>query len=112
MEWLSRAKYGKKRLSADTGLLKQHQLSTVINDNTHVKGNQSDAVDWVGGTWFPMMEKAGLKQLAHVLSPITFGQLDAKKSIDIMAGIVKTQYFTDFNSAEEWLDRISEFEIQ
>lgn len=90
--------------------LKQHQLSTVINDNTHVKGNWSDAVDWVGGTWFPMMEKAGLKHFAHVLSPITFGQLDAKKSIDIMAGIVKTQYFTHFSSAEEWLDRISDLE--
>lgn len=86
--------------------LKYHSLSMVINDNTQVKGNWSDAVDWVGCIWFPMMEKAGLKYFAHVLSPNTFGQLAAKKSIDIMAVKVETQYFNDFSLAEEWLDEI------
>ena len=86
--------------------LKYHQLSMVLNDNTFVKGNWSDAVDWVGNTWFPMMEKAGLTHFAHVFSHSTFSQLAAKKSVDIMAGIITTQYFTNLPSAKQWLEEI------
>jgi hypothetical protein len=33
----------------------------IVNDNTYVQGNWSDAVNWVGNEWFPVMEQAGLK---------------------------------------------------
>lgn len=81
-----------------------HKTDRIVNDNTHVKGNWSDAVDWVGHTWFPMMEQAGLKYFAHIFSPSTFSKLSAQKSIDIMAGIITTQYFTDIKLAREWID--------
>jgi hypothetical protein len=84
--------------------LKAHNVDRIVNDNTHVRGNWSDAVDWVGNVWFPMMEQAGLKYFAHVFSPSTFSQLAAQKSIDIMAGIITTQYFTDVALATEWID--------
>jgi PAS domain S-box-containing protein len=84
--------------------LKAHQTDRIVNDNTHVQGNWSDAVDWVGHTWFPMMEQAGLKYFAHIFSPSTFSQLSAQKSIDIMAGIITTQYFTDIELAKDWID--------
>lgn len=84
--------------------LKRHKTDRIVNDNTNVKGNWSDAVDWVGNTWFPMMEQAGLKYFAHIFSPSTFSMLAAKKSIDIMAGIITTQYFTDIELAREWID--------
>jgi PAS domain S-box-containing protein len=84
--------------------LERHQVDRIINDNTHVQGNWSDAVDWVGNVWFPMMAKAGLKYFAHLFSPSTFSALSAKKSIDIMAGIITTQYFTDLAMAAEWID--------
>lgn len=86
-------------------LLKQNQCDRIVNDNTHVMGNWSEATDWVGNTWFPMMEQAGLKYFAHVFSPSTFSQLSAIKSIDIMAGIVTTQYFTDIKLAQAWADQ-------
>ncbi len=86
--------------------LRQNHCDRVVNDNTHVMGNWSEATDWVGNTWFPMMEKAGLKYFAHVFSPSTFSQLSAIKSIDIMAGIITTQYFTEVKLAEEWIDGI------
>ena len=76
----------------------------IVNDNTRVEGNWSEAVEWVGNTWFPMMEKAGLKYFAHLFSPSLFSQLSAQKSIDIMAGIITTQYFTDIKMAEDWID--------
>lgn len=84
-------------------LIKNH-CDRVVNDNRHVLGNWSEAVDWVGNTWFPMMEKAGLKYFAHLLSPSTFSRLSAKKSIDIMAGIITTQYFTEIEQARKWIN--------
>jgi hypothetical protein len=85
-------------------LLVHNHCDRVVNDNTHVLGNWSEATDWVGNTWFPLMEKAGMKYFAHIFSPSTFSQLSAKKSIDIMAGIITTQYFTDVALAEQWVD--------
>lgn len=84
--------------------LVMNKCDRVVNDNTRVQGNWSDAVEWVGHTWFPMMEKAGLKYFAHLFSPSLFSQLAAQKSIDIMAGIITTQYFTDLKMAEAWID--------
>jgi PAS domain S-box-containing protein len=84
-------------------ILAKNNCDRVVNDNTYVLGNWSEATDWVGNTWFPMMEKAGLKYFAHIFSPSTFSQLAAKKSIDIMAGIITTQYFTDKYLAGEWI---------
>jgi PAS domain S-box-containing protein len=86
-------------------MLQDNQCDRVVNNNTHVLGNWSEAVEWVGNVWFPMMEQAGLKYFAHVFSPSTFSQLSARKSIDIMAGIITTQYFTDIGLAEEWVNR-------
>lgn len=85
--------------------LQKHQVDRIVNDNSHVLGNWADAVDWVGNIWFPMMERAGLRYFAHLISPSIFSELSAKKSIDIMAGIITTQYFTDFKLAEEWIDQ-------
>ena len=85
-------------------ILDKNKSDRVVNDNTHVLGNWSEAAEWVGNIWFPMMEKAGLKYFALVFSPSTFSQLSAKKSIDIMAGIITTQYFTDITLAEAWIN--------
>jgi len=60
-------------------ILKINKSDRVVNDNTHVLGNWSEATDWVGNVWFKMMEQAGLKYLAHILSLSTFSQLAAKK---------------------------------
>ncbi len=85
--------------------LKNNHCDRIVNDNTHVIGNWADAVEWVGNEWFPMMERAGLKYFAHIFSPSTFSALSAQKSIDIMAGIITTQYFTEVRLAEEWIDQ-------
>ncbi|WP_074489431.1 ATP-binding protein [Mucilaginibacter polytrichastri] len=84
--------------------LQKNNSDRIVNDNTHVMGNWSEAAEWVGNTWFPMMEKAGLKYFAHVISPSTFSELAARKSIDIMAGIVTTQFFSDVSLAETWIN--------
>ncbi|WP_179415420.1 ATP-binding protein [Mucilaginibacter sp. E4BP6] len=84
--------------------LQNNKSDRIVNDNTHVLGNWSEAAEWVGNIWFPMMEKAGLKYFAHVFSPSTFSELAARKSIDIMAGIITTQFFSDVDAAELWIN--------
>lgn len=83
--------------------LQKNQCEKVLNDNTNVKGNWSEASDWAGKVWFPMMQRAGLKHFAWIYSPSTFSALAAKKSVDVMIGDVQTQFFYDRGEAVEWL---------
>lgn len=85
-------------------LLEKNNCSCVLNDNTHVLGSWSEAADWAGSEWFPMMEKAGLKYFAWVYSPSMFSKLAANKTVDITVGNVVTQFFTDTLLAAQWLD--------
>jgi PAS domain S-box-containing protein len=85
-------------------MLEKNQCQKVINDNSHVLGTWSEAAEWVGREWFPLMEKAGLKHFAWVLSPSTFSQMSAQKSIDVKEGAVITQFFTAYSEAENWIN--------
>jgi PAS domain S-box-containing protein len=86
-------------------MLKESGFTKIVNDNTHVLGTWAEAAEWVGETWFPMAEAAGLKTLAWVYSPSAFNRLSAKKSIDIYMGNIIVQYFTDVILAEDWINK-------
>jgi PAS domain S-box-containing protein len=88
-------------------MLTQNKCRKVVNDNRHVLGTWSEAAEWVGKSWFPMMENAGLQYFAWIFSPSAFSQLSAKKSIDVKEGSVITQFFTEIKSAEMWIDSCS-----
>ena len=75
----------------------------VMNDNTNVLGTWSEASDWAGQEWFPMMEKAGLRYFAWVYSPSAFSRLSAEKAVDVKVGNTVVQFFTDTNEAKNWL---------
>jgi len=75
----------------------------VMNDNTNVLGTWSEASDWAGQEWFPMMEKAGLRYFAWVYSPSAFSRLSAEKAVDVKVGDTVVQFFTDTNEAKNWL---------
>lgn len=85
-------------------MLKTNHIHKVVNDNTHVLGTWSDAVEWAGTEWLPMMEKAGLKYFAWIYSPSAFSKLSAQKSVDVTVGNVTIQFFTDLPLAESWID--------
>jgi PAS domain S-box-containing protein len=87
-------------------MMKKHHVTKIVNDNTHVLGSWSEAVEWTGNTWFPLMEKAGLKYFALIYSPSVFSQLSAKTSIDVGIGSITAQYFTDLSLAEQWADSL------
>ena len=85
-------------------MLEDNHCNKVLNDNTNVLGSWSEAADWAGNEWFPMMEKAGLKYFAWIYSPSMFSRLAAEKSADIAVGNITTQFFTDPGVARAWLE--------
>lgn len=87
-------------------MLEANGLHKVMNDNTNVLGTWSEASDWAGQEWFPMMERAGLRYFAWVYSPSAFSRLSAEKAVDVKVGNTIVQFFTDTESARSWLQRI------
>ncbi len=87
-------------------LLKKNHCTKVLNDNTHVLGNWSEAAEWGGNIWFPQMQNAGLQYFAWIYSPVTFSQLAAEKSANVMTGSITTHFFNNIKDAEIWLKGI------
>ncbi|MEJ7560502.1 MAG: ATP-binding protein [Pedobacter sp.] len=85
-------------------MLQKNNCTMVLNDNTHVLGSWSEAADWIGEEWFPMMAKAGLKHFAWVYSPSVFSRLAADKSGSTAASNVTIKFFNDIEAARGWLD--------
>lgn len=84
-------------------LLKSSGLKKVLNDNREVLGNWSEASDWAGKVWFPMMIEAGLQDFAWIFSPSIFAQLAAQKSFDVSDGKANVRFFYDIEEAKRWL---------
>ncbi|MXV52999.1 PAS domain-containing protein [Pedobacter sp. HMF7647] len=89
-------------------ILRDNHCDRVLNDNTYVIGNWSEAVDWGGEVWFPAMENAGLKYFAWIYSPSTFSRMSAEKSIDIAVGNLITRFFTEKEEADNWLKSLDQ----
>ncbi len=85
-------------------IMKENGVHKILNDNTRVLGSWSEAADWAGHEWFPMMEKGGLEYFAWICSPSTFSKLSAEKATQGKQGKIVTRLFTDYKEAEEWLD--------
>lgn len=84
-------------------VLKSSGLKKVLNDNREVLGNWSEASDWAGKVWFPLMIEAGLQDFAWVFSPSIFAQLAAQKSVDVSDGKANVRFFHDMEEAKRWL---------
>lgn len=85
-------------------LIKRSRATLVLNDNTQVQGSWSEAAEWVGQEFFPMLQQSGISHIAWVYSPSTFSQMAAQKSVDVAAGNIITQFFMDKEGAAAWLD--------
>lgn len=87
-------------------MVKRSNATLILNDNTYVQGSWSEAAEWVGQEFFPMLEAAGVNHIAWIYSPSTFSQMAAQKSVDVATCHVVTQFFMDRESAIIWLDRM------
>jgi hypothetical protein len=63
-------------------LLSINNVYKVLNDNSKVVGNRSDASDEGRTIWFPAMSQAGLRYFAWIQSPQLFSQLSALNSLN------------------------------
>jgi PAS domain S-box-containing protein len=84
-------------------MLKAGGFDKVMNDNSNVTGTWSEASDWAGQEWFPMMDEAGLRYFAWVYSPSAFSRLSAEKAVDVKIGNAVVQFFSDVSEARNWL---------
>jgi two-component system CheB/CheR fusion protein len=109
VDWIGFQNYDsvKKGCLIMLDLLTKNNCAKVLNDNTNVLGNWSEAADWGGTVWFPEMQRAGLQYFAWIYSASTFSKLAAHKSLDFMVGNITTQFFTDIEEAKLWLQNIS-----
>lgn len=85
-------------------MVMKYKCTKIVNDNREVLGTWSEASEWVGESFFPLLEKGGLKYLAWVFSTSVFSQLSAKKSVDVSMNNITTQFFTDISFAEQWIN--------
>jgi len=86
-------------------MLKINKCYKVVNDNTNVSGTWSEASEWGGKKWLPLMEEAGLRYFAWIFSPSAFSQLSARKMVDMMEGTVVAQFFNSAQEAENWINQ-------
>ncbi|TSD67079.1 PAS domain S-box protein [Inquilinus sp. KBS0705] len=105
VDWLGYQNYDSvvKGCEIMLDLMKKNNCHWVLNDNTHVKGNWSEASDWGADVWFPAMAEAGLKKFAWIYSPSTFSRIAANKSLPSEYDAVQVAFFDDKALALAWL---------
>ncbi|GAA4383755.1 hypothetical protein [Hymenobacter koreensis] len=75
-----------------------------LNDNTGFSGPWSDAVAWLEEEWLPRAYAAGIRYLAHVARPGSFGEQGGEAMLRGKIGSqVEVALFTDKAAAAAWL---------
>lgn len=86
--------------------VKRHHCGKILNDNRQVLGTWSEAAEWVGEYFFPILGQAGGQFIAWVFSQSAFSKLSAKKTLSVAPGIINVQFFTDMSAAENWINKL------
>ncbi len=75
-----------------------------LNDNTNFFGPWADAVSWLEKEWLPRAYTSGIRYLAHVAHPSSFGELAGEELLKGKIGaIIQVRLFTNRNDALQWL---------
>jgi two-component system CheB/CheR fusion protein len=105
VEWLGYQNYDSvvKGCEIMLNLMQKNKCTRILNDNSLVKGNWSEASDWGASVWFPAMAAAGLKKFAWIYSPSTFSRIAANKSLPSDYDAVQVAFFDNKEAALNWL---------
>ncbi|WP_207426770.1 PAS domain-containing sensor histidine kinase [Pedobacter sp. SYSU D00535] len=87
-------------------IIQESNCVKVLNDNTEVQGNWSQAADEGRHVWVPTLEQAGLRYFAWVQSPSSFSQLSAMKTASTDLGKVVVRFFENADQAKAWLKSV------
>jgi len=75
-----------------------------LNDNTEFSGPWAEAVPWIEEVWLPRVCETGLKYLAHIARPGSFGETAGEVlSIGKAASFLEIRLFTNRKDALQWL---------
>ena len=94
----------RKILDEIINLMSLKKTSAVIADARNMKVISGDDQQWIVNDWYPRAIAAGFKYEALVVTENTFNELTIKKIVDVYdEQKVKTEYFTSFDDAGEWV---------
>lgn len=84
-------------------LLRYNRASKLLNDNSDVLGNWSEAAEWVAKDLLVSMEAAGLKYVAWIQSRSAFSRLSAQKTADMAEVGIEMAFFSERIAGQAWL---------
>lgn len=84
-------------------LMKLQRCQKLLNDNTRVTSMWSEAAEWGGKEWFPLITEAGLQYFAWVYSPNLYSRLSTDLTLQFTAGNPVVATFDDIDTAKAWL---------
>lgn len=84
-------------------LLRYNRASKLLNDNSDVLGNWSEAAEWVAKDLLVSMEAAGLKYIAWIQSRGAFSRLSAQKTADMAEVGIEMAFFSERVAGQAWL---------
>jgi hypothetical protein len=75
-----------------------------LNDNTGFSGPWAESVAWLEEEWLPRAYKAGIRYLAHIARPSSFGELGGEAMLQGKIGAqIEVAVFSDRAAAIKWL---------
>ncbi|MBD1395785.1 STAS/SEC14 domain-containing protein [Pontibacter sp. JH31] len=87
-------------------VLQEQGYTCVLNNTRLIVGSWDHSMDWVIQDWAPRAAKSGLKRLAMISTPETFGEASASRFYTDLTAF-QTQLFDDKSKAEQWLRQYS-----
>jgi hypothetical protein len=75
-----------------------------LNDNTDFSGPWAGSVAWITEEWLPRAYKAGIRYLAHIARPGSFGEIAGEAMLQGKIGAqIEVALFSDKLRAIDWL---------
>ena len=84
-------------------LMQQQRCHKVLNDSTRVTNMWSEAAEWGGKGWFPMITAVGLQYFAWVYSPNLYSRLSTDLTLQFTTSSSVVATFDDIDTAKAWL---------
>lgn len=80
-----------------------------LNDNTEFTGPWADSVTWIEEEWLPRAYKSGIRYLAHVARPSSFGEAAGEAMLlGKIGAAIKVRLFDNRGNALSWLKEMQE----
>lgn len=92
----------KAGVQAYTDALARAKFHCVLNDTRLIIGSWDHSIDWILNEWAPLAAKRGLKRLAMLANPDTFGGSSAATFLSHL-GAFEGRDFDDMEKARAWL---------